>query len=379
MSRFTRVRLHPLGPFHFGGRGVGMERSDITLSADSLFSALCVTIAQHRGPRAVQSLLDLFRDATTPAEIPFRLTSLMPYAADVFFLPHPRLSTARLLGIDDLRQRKRFKKVRWLSEPVFRALVQGHPPMDAVDTNDSPVSIHQGEVWLTHAEREQLMAFVGYDQENKREAPLLWRIGTRPRVTVDRQTHASAVYAVGATYFNRSQEKDAGLYTVIEWLSADEDLQTMIMETFKNLGDAGIGGERSDGFGQFEPEFETLTAWNPGAAAGGFFTTLAPYHPRIDEKTVIGGHARYHILLRRGWLNLDGYQNLRRSTVRMIGEGSILHWPPESAPLGDMVDVTPTRLRQETDVTIFRYGFAFPVRVADEAVIHNEEERHAET
>ena len=89
MTRYTRVRLAPRGPFHFGGRGVGMEHSEVGLPADSLFSALCVTLGESAGGDAVEALLARFPTAETRAEAPFRLTSLMPYAGGVYFLPYP--------------------------------------------------------------------------------------------------------------------------------------------------------------------------------------------------------------------------------------------------------------------------------------------------
>ena len=46
MTRYTRVRLAPRGPFHFGGPRGGMEHSEVGLPADSLFSALCVTLGE---------------------------------------------------------------------------------------------------------------------------------------------------------------------------------------------------------------------------------------------------------------------------------------------------------------------------------------------
>ena len=65
MTRYTRVRLAPRGPFHFGGRGVGMEHSEVGLPADSLFSALCVTLGESAGGAAVEALLARFPTAET--------------------------------------------------------------------------------------------------------------------------------------------------------------------------------------------------------------------------------------------------------------------------------------------------------------------------
>ncbi len=105
------------------------------------------------------------------------------------------------------------------------------------------------------------------------------------------------------------------MYTVIEWLDADENtLRSQIKAAFEALGAAGIGGERSSGYGQFELGWDPLSAWEVAADEGScsYFTTLAPYLPAGRESQAIGAGARYEIMLRRGWLSLAGYQNLRR-------------------------------------------------------------------
>ena len=379
MTRYTRVRLAPRGPCHFGGRGVGMEHSEVGLPADSLFSALCVTLGENAGGDAVEALLARFPKAETPAEAPFRLTSLMPYAGDTYFLPYPMIGPPKVTGADDLRRRKEFKEIVWVSEAVFRQLVCGEPPADAVAGNGRPITIHGGNIWLTEAERDALLIFEARNPEtNAVEEPVLWRTGRRPRVTVDRGTSASAVYSTGATEFNRAEVKDddgkpqqltAGLYTVIEWLDADAALRGQIEAAFVALGAAGIGGERSSGYGQFEPTCERLAAWDVAAPGGSYFTTLAPYLPAPQERQAIGPGARYEIILRRGWLSLAGYQNLRRGTARMIADGSVLCWPTECKPMGTLTDVTPGPLAVAGGRRIYRYGLAFPVRIADAAMV----------
>ncbi len=371
MTRYTRVRLLPRGPFHFGGRGVGMEHADVGLPADSLFSALCVTLADHAGSEALTALLARF------GAPPFRLTSLMPCAGSVCFLPYPQIAPPQTPGAHEMAYRKKFKDVAWASERVFRVLVRGEiVPAEALDDHGLPVTLHGGSIWLTRAEKAALAGFEALDPETEDiRQGVLWRTVKRPRVTVDRTASASAVWAIGATYFNTASDATAGLYTVIEWLDADEPLREQIYTAFQRLGEAGIGGERSNGHGHFEVEREELAAWDIGAETGGYFTTLAPYHPTVAEKGVLGPGARYDIVLRRGWLSLPGFSNLRRGTVRMLGDGSVLPWPAaeRGAVLGDLADVTPADVRA-TGRTIWRYGLAFPVSVAEAAMAEGQAE-----
>jgi CRISPR-associated protein Csm4 len=371
MTRYTRVRLEPGGPFHFGERGIGLERSAVSLPADSLFSALCMTLAQVAGADAAGGLLRQFAMAEAEgATPPFRLTSLMPYADAVFLLPYPMIGPPLAPGASELRTRKKFKDITWVSEAVFGCLARHDAPVDALH-GDKPVTIQSGRIWLTAGQEQDLSRFEAVDQETRAvQRPVLWRTDTRPRVTVDRRTSASAVYAVGSTHFNRAGADKAGLYTVIEWLTADDKLRGQIRSAFIALGHEGIGGKRSNGLGLFTPQFDELAAWAPGPAAGGFFTTLAPYNPRFSEQAVIGPGAHYEIALRRGWLSLSGYTNTRRCSVRMIADGSVLNWPASGEPWGRLVDATPKRVRASGGPTIYRYGLAFPVRIAGAAMAH---------
>ncbi len=371
MTRFTRVRLRPRGPFHFGGRGVGLERSDVSLPADSLFSALCTAIAQRKGPEPVETLLNQFKAANTPATTPFRLTSLMPFAGEVALLPYPKIGPPEVSGATDLRTRKLFKAIEWVSQAVFNDLVQHKTPKDALEATE-PITIQGSKVWVTAGEAQILSAFVPRDRSGGAKAqPVLWTTWQRPRVTVDRQTSASAVYSVGGTLFHRygvEADETAGLYTVIEWLAADDETQCMMKTAFQDLGVEGIGGKRSNGYGQFDPAFDEIDAWDVGAGSGSYFVTLAPYHPRPVEQEVIGTGARYEITLRRGWLSLTGYTNVRRSSIRMIADGSVLRWPLDIEPLGDLTIVTPKLMSDANAPAIYRYGLAFPVRISDAAM-----------
>lgn len=368
MTPFTRVHLLPRGPFHFGGRGVGLEHTDAWLPADTLFSALCVTIAELEGATGVAAFLAGF---TGPGRPPFRLTSLMPYAGSIHLLPYPLIAPPHTPAARDLRRRKLFKDIAWTSEAVFGNLARGEAVSADLLDEGAPVTVQGGKAWVTAAEAKTLARFVARDPETDALQPaVLWRTDVRPHVAVDRVTSASAVYSGGAIHFNRTADETAGLYTVIEWLGADVPLQKRVQAAFTRLGETGIGGERSSGCGQFVPQFEDMARWDVGAPHGAYFTTLAPYHPRPDEAQALAPDAHYEITLRRGFLSLPGHTNVQRATLRMIADGSVLCWPggEPTVSLGDLVEMTPKIIARQTTHRIYRYGLAFPIRVADRAL-----------
>jgi len=218
-----------------------------------------------------------------------------------------------------------------------------------------PRTVQQGSVWLSRSEYNSLR-----DPETR-----FWAVGIRPRVAVDRITGASSVYSSGSVNF----AENTGLYLYIEWLAGvDEAVRRQVQAAITYLGDSGIGGERTYGYGQYSASFEHLQKMpiqQPPNAA--HVTTLSPFIPRPSERTALTGEARYEIILRRGWLTLHGYSNPRRPTVRMVDVGAILSTEPGVAPQGYLANATPQPL-QNTAYTIHRYGLCWPVAVIPQSV-----------
>lgn len=354
MPAFTRIQLTTTQPFHFGQRGVGLNETTVTLPADTLFSALCMALATLYGPTGLTRFLGRFPTATNPIIPPLRLSSLMPYWGAVDLLPMPKLQP-RLTTLP-LEKRKLFKRIAWVSSTVFRHLAAGEDLITIpglLDQNYLPYTVQGGQVWVSKAEQTNMGG----------EVATLWQTDIRPRVTVDRVTGASAAFSSGGLYLNEG----VGLYALLRWETAvDESLLAEVKAGFRTLGEQGIGGERAYGYGHFTTAFAAIDLPGWGAAAP-YYTTLSPYLPQQSERGVLSGYARYAITLRRGWLSLPGYSNLRRPTVRMIETGAILSASEEKAPLGYLADATPEPMRN-SGITIYRYGLAWPVPIAAQAI-----------
>lgn len=358
MATITRIGFESNAPFHFGKRGVGLNETDVTLPADSLFSALCVAFQMAHGTDALISLLARFpiysEEAKTP---PFRITSLMPTAKGIDLLPMPRLQPK--INTNGLAARKQWKEIDWVSRHVFQKLITGQELSEDLETGEMvgeqiiPFTIQAGSVWLDSAAYQQ---FDGDDT-------LLWQTSVRPRVTVDRISTASTAFSSGGLYF--AQKYNAGLYALIRWETEDELLRGQLAQALQVLGENGIGGERSYGYGQFSPTITTI-ADDFSMSDATYFTTLSPYLPQTNEQMVFDIHARYQIVLRRGWMSTPGYSNLRRPTIRMIDTGGVLYQPPNQSVVGALADATPEVLGKS--LRIYRYGIAWPVPVTAAAL-----------
>lgn len=360
MALITRVLLKSDAPFHFGKRGVGLNETEVTLPADSFFSAICVAFQLAHGTEALTDLLARFSMFGGETKLPpFRITSLMPTANGVDLLPMPRLLPK--IGDRDPAVRKQWKEIAWINRDIFQRLVSGQDLSDDDDIGEwrneqvTPYTIQDGSVWL---DRSAYQHFSG-------EQTVLWQTAIRPRVTVDRVSTASTAFSSGGLYFNRDYQ--AGLYALIRWDVDDAPLRQQVEQALQVLGESGIGGERSYGYGQFQPA-PTTVADDLGAPGGTYFTTLSPYLPQASERDVFAGAARYEIVLRRGWISAPGYSNLRRPTIRMVDTGSVLRQLPDREVTGALADATPDILRNQA-MTIYRYGLAWPVPVAAAALL----------
>ena len=357
-------KLRPRGVFHFGERGVGEEATEEHYHSDSLFSALCAALREVEGSAAVEEMLRAFQGP----EPPFRLTSAFPYAGDVFLLPRPRLPL-----VDAPRE---LKKVRFVSWSLFWRWVTGRP----IPVPSKELLLQDGQVWVAQEDMEKMPSTVNSERHPRRAAGpgshyrvasmanperSIWIGGMRamaPRVTVDRITCHSAVYACGRVVFRQ----ECGLYFLVEWI--DEGFRPAVELALSVLGDNGIGGERSAGHGQFEPlpPRKMTVPESDGRKLGGW-TVLSLYAP--DEQELRDGilhhPAAYDLDNRFGWIYSPDTRGRRRREVRMIVEGSVLADIGRS-PHGRLVDVTPENFHAHK---VYRYGLAFPVPISVE-VIH---------
>jgi len=367
----TAYHLEARAPFHFGLRGVGIEATDTHAPSDTVFSALCHAIRHQFGADVLEKFLDTYA-TDQPALV---LSSAFPYAlarkeeevrnwhrpehidpdGAVRFFPRPLEPPPG--APDDPEKRKQVKRIDWLSETIFRAWVSGQDLSGYLHEDN----LVQGEgVWLTPEEREQVAGW----RDEETDAIRLWSVGEVPRVTVDRRASTSQVYQAGRVWF----QPGGGLWLLMNWR---EDWQTRGEIALHVLGDAGMGGERSAGHGQFRVHGPHSLPPLPGPVPGELFLALSLYYPTRDEleATVGDDEVRYRLCVRRGWMaspdssrSPDGDtvqgSGLRRKTVRMFAEGSLLRWPDGRENLGALADVTPEVF---TAHTVWRYGLAYPV------------------
>lgn len=343
-NAFPTYRLSFRSPVRIGERGVGLEVSRARIPADTLFGAICSAWRDLYGADDLETeLLAKFTADETQAP-PFLLTSAFPFAGAVRLLPRP---FAAFSAICDEEHAKPFRRVNLVSARVFAALTANQELRF-----DPEHCVNNGQVWLTAEEKSALPESV-YQAGDE---PAIWRHAVVPRVTLDRITSASAIWHLGSVGF----AKDCGLWFSARFDdSASPELRQKFDGALRLLGDTGLGGERGAGHGLFNHSVSQDDSL-PQTENASQFVTLSPCCPKdaAQAEALAGEGASYELIARRGWVTSPEAGNLRRQTVWMFAEGSVLNGGL-SQPHGRLVNATP----DPSPHPVWRYGYAFPVEV----------------
>jgi CRISPR-associated protein Csm4 len=361
MPQLTIYHLTFPRGIHIGAGGVeSVEESRESVPSDTLFAALLDTW-RHLG-RDVKEILP---ENGEPA---FRVTSAFPFAGGVRFYPKP-VDLRELFTKDKIKEfgaGKNIKKIRYLSEALIERARKGEfldneLKKDSDDEWACKFSLQGGALWLTEAEIKELPESILFytdksnGKEQKKERPLeavmrqtVFTSQTAPRVTVDRISSASNLFQSERMMFNAG----CGL-----WFGAVGQTSSL-SELLTVLGDSGLGGERTVGYGHFTFEQKGELSFNaPNDDSKPCAYLLSRWHPKADEVTLLPNSA-YKLEAVEGWLRTpENAAAQRRKRLWLVTEGSLI----AGSPQGDAVDVRPeydAKSGETIPHPVYRPGFA---------------------
>ncbi|MXV77061.1 type III-A CRISPR-associated RAMP protein Csm4 [Candidatus Poribacteria bacterium] len=354
MDDYTVYRLKFKTQLHLGRAtgaaqtgSLGLEKTETYISADTLFSAICQTWSTFYDSESLTEFLKRYvEDSET---LPFMLTSAFPYADNVYFFPKPLTFRGDEDTSDD--SKKNIKKVRFISESVFRRIISNES-----SDFDKGSLISGQNVWVSADEKEQLKNVLITAEERKHlkqvkdENLYIMTTSNRPRVTIGAQNAGSEIWHVQTVQFNTN----CGLWFAAKF---DSDATKQKVETLlRVLGDNGIGGERNAGYGQFK--FTPAELDIPTAEDCNQFVTLSPIRPKTPEQLerLLIGNIAYNLNAKTGWVGAPGTHK-RRKTVHMFSEGSVFNTSDVS--IGSLVDLTPENYPHP----VYRYGYAWQIGI----------------
>jgi len=365
MNNLDVYRLTFLSGVHVGERGVNLEEHSVQVSAGTLFAAL-TAVFRRMGHDPAAFAAPFLQQAP-----PFLLSSLFPYAGDVRFFPLP-VPLLRWFTPETLKaRRKDLKRVRFVSEGVLRRMLAGEAlddwlfPAGEMAESERGVALQNGAFWLMAEEASRLPEAL-QRARGKRHALRRLQVyqGDKvPRVTVDRINARSEIYHTGRVRF----APGCGLWFGVAWRAPEDGVGEMgltyrdaLMQTLTLLGEDGLGGERSVGYGAFtfaQAAALALPAPTPGAP----LLLLSRYHPRAEElpAALHGPAAAYNLIPKGGWVQTwDGVAR-RRKRLWLLAEGSVVQ-TVGVGPWGDVVNVQPDGFPHP----VWRYGYALGAALA---------------
>jgi CRISPR-associated protein Csm4 len=327
-----RLIPKPAGGFHLGREGLQQHATSEMFPSDSLFSALFMVMLSVKEDEFVDQFL---RDVLEASPKPLRLSSLFPYVGDIPLFPMPR--THVQLSDDTPIRGKQLKKLNYVSPMILGKLLAGDV-MDnwlpiASDTTSRGQLLQSGRIWIDREEINHLPAMMRDKSGEGLTESKVWTTGLIQRVSIDRISNSSQIYQVGRTVF----ADGCGL-----WCVADVDQYANLLEDLLHiLGDSGIGGERSAGYGGFTVEPIAVPSILSNKQSKQYMT-LSRYNPTLEELEggVLAEGASYELVDIGGWMYATGTPAQRRQRVRMIEAGSVIN--ETGAPItGRVVDIRP--------------------------------------
>jgi CRISPR-associated protein Csm4 len=333
------VRFFPSGPWRIGPDSGARDGVESVLHSDALYSA--VTTAMARLGLLEEWLAAVFATTDGPA---VRFSSCYPFQQELLFVLPPLSLWPPAPSL-----KVRWKGARFVPVSVVEDLLAGRALKE--------------ESWKV-------------DGASRCLVPEEWGAGpfeaaVRSGAAVDRLSGGVAPHRTACLEFRSG----AGMWAVAAF--ADEEKKARWEEPVKAamrlLGDSGLGGRRSCGWGRSsevqivdgalpalvlrpQPSEAPDPEGEPKAAPDSAYWLLSLFSPR-EAESVDWSRGNYTILTRGGRVESDFSNGAVKKQSRMVAEGSVLFAgvPPSGAAL----DVSPEGVPHP----VYRAGFALAVAI----------------
>jgi len=325
MSDYQIFKLKHLTPVHIGTGRENYDSSASELQSDTLSSALASIRAQRSSADGLFEFLNSFS-----------ISSAFPFWNDWLFLPKPqgKLNLIEVKGKELYECRKRLKNVRYIELSLWQKIIAGQK----VVVEESQIS---GLYLLPQAPSSSFTI-------NKKQ------VNERVSVPRDSQQDAEPFYFEWNYY-----DRNAGVFCLVE---ANNEVIDEIESLFRDLGEEGIGTDRSVGGGRFEVERATIQL--PQSVDADTTMLLSLFIPTESELSVIDlSKSRYNLLMRGGYISgstNETIRHLRKRSIYMFDVGSCFSNVPRL--VGKVVNLRPQWDSPDMH-DIFRSGRAICVHI----------------
>lgn len=330
-------KLSFTAPCRFGPSmaGAGLEQSDVTCQADTLFSALANECVSFYGEEKLAALEQM----TQSGEL--LLSDMLPYNKSSLFLPKPlwpAKNTTDKISLTEIRNRmsgaKKLKKMQYL--PASKVADY----MECANTG------------TPYTENETALA--DEDVKNTYQKQLLERVNCRGEENLP--------YFVEQVTF----AENCGLYFIIG--TKTNEAFNLLSSLLELLSYSGIGGKRSSGYGKFTYEIVDMKRYEQEQKdigelykllttdPKGIYMSISVLVPQRKEISLLQ-EGFYRLIPRSGFVTDRGYGDmpLKRNRYFAVVRGSCFKKSLE----GSVID-TANGGRH----AVYRYGKGLYVRLA---------------
>lgn len=288
---------------HLDAGSYGFETSEVMIHSDTLFSALCCTANLLGGDSWVKKLLD-----------DLVISSAFPYVGEKLFFPKPLHMAQPRFGQDKYSEQKAYRKVRFFEKSLLESALQNKLDIPII-FNDEQV---RNGCWFNGTADE------------------VYKTIEHPRIVIDRITSQTTIFHFQEVHFS----PDCGLFFFAD-CGGDSQLETILNASLGLLGDEGIGSDGTVGKGLFSFTIDKSFPGLPTLSDNRYYL-LSLYHPAPNEVPhILPENSNYDIITRRGWSSAWGGMDLRRQSLRMFMEGSVLAFDSSESIIGDNQPVLP--------------------------------------
>lgn len=288
-----KLKFH--SSFHLDSGTAVDGPSEIFIKSDTLFSAICSAANKFYGSVVVEEFLK--QDSLI-------LSSAFPFLNDEYFFPRP---LNYYPNIDNNEMIKDFKKIKFVSEKYLK---------DILNHNEIDRSLINKNYILNGCWRTQ----------KSKEGDIIFETNENPHIVIDRISNSTQIFYKTEVYFS----KNAGLFFLA---NVKDELINKFESVLRFIGDEGIGADRTIGKGLFEVE-EIQEFSLESAALPDSYYSLSLYSPSEKEfNAILPKESFYEFDIRKGWLSNN---TLRRKSLRMFAEGSIIKFKTKLEPKGSI-------------------------------------------
>jgi CRISPR-associated protein Csm4 len=322
-TKFSLIRLKFHSPLHLSKGKADYDSSLDVLHSDTIKSAIFVAALELYGIEITKNQIATAIENKNAFLDSFVISSAFPYYKESYFFPKSITTKVSIEGNDEMKNRKKEKKIKWLDQTYFSKSLQGK---------------------LEKVSEKAVSGAYLSDIFEKDQNPEIIKSEVMQRVTIPRDGSDAKPFYMDRLFFG----ENAGMFFLIDF--HNETYKQQVLNALTLLGENGFGTDRNVGNGNFSYEQATVELTLPESTKATMQMNLSLYCP--EEKTefpkIISKEdtkTAYSLVKRGGWLanpQEDKHRSLRKKSIYMFAEGSVFNVAETSLKLkGKLVNLKP--------------------------------------